>query len=225
MPPVPRDLCFSVKRHETAAIDGPSGSGKSPERKSQLATIGRMYRLLGRLASVPGYWALVVAVGILPMIWQYAYAKPFGLIIQHAAAGRVEKYWSVLLLRWLQLKLRWAIRREFFGHILDLPVSYYENNHSGDIISRLSNDVREMTNGLAWSSTHVFSTVSSGVFACIVIGLINWKSMLVAIVFGLLYSRWADRHGNRQEALGEAAKTFTDLLAGTWVISIFGLQQ
>lgn len=58
----------------------------------------------------------------------------------------------------LSLLVTSRIRRVIFNHLIDLPSSYYKENQSGDIISRILNDI----NGIQIAVLHLFESLIFG---------------------------------------------------------------
>lgn len=57
-------------------------------------------------------------------------------------------YFQRLLMAWLNLRVVENIRNVFYAHVLRLPVSFYDKNKTGDVVSYLVRDVNEVQGGL-----------------------------------------------------------------------------
>ena len=78
------------------------------------------------------------------------------------------------------------IRNKLFRVILRLPVSYVEQTHSGDTISRLTNDIDTMRNAYSWQLRMILVTLLSGLGSALVMLLLDWKVSILLISIGLI---------------------------------------
>ena len=98
-------------------------------------------------------------------VWYYA-----GLMILFYVASAVLSYaLSILMLRIAQ-RMAARMRQQVFDRLLSLPVSYFDRNQAGDIISRVSYDI------------DVISTSVSNDFVQVVAGLVTVIGSLVMMV-------------------------------------------
>lgn len=123
------------------------------------------------------------------------------------------------------------IRKDLFEHIQRLPLKYIENQHSGDLISRLTNDVQTAENAYGWQLAMILMALIAGIGAIIMIFQLNWKLAIIAILLGganvlinTLFVKPLQRISDEaQKALSSATQKLTDMLAGSQVIRIFNL--
>lgn len=125
------------------------------------------------------------------------------------------------------------IRRILFYHVQRLPVKYYENQHSGDVISRLTNDVLKAKEVYKSSMSGFLSCLISGAGSGIIIFANDWRLGSVIIVIGLInilinsfYIQPLRKAGKEvQKNISTCTQNISDILAGTHVIRIFNLQK
>ena len=83
-------------------------------------------------------------------------------------------------------RVLYRLRKNLFGHMQDLPVTFFQQNKAGDIIARINSDTEKLNNFLSGS---IFQFVSS-FFTFIGIGIfiffLNWQLALVVWVAVLL---------------------------------------
>jgi subfamily B ATP-binding cassette protein MsbA len=73
------------------------------------------------------------------------------------------------------------IRRQVFNHLLDLPLRYYDVRQSGEVVSRVTNDVtvlQDTSNALK----DVASAVTTLVFVLVVMFTRSWKLTLLVLI-------------------------------------------
>ncbi|SHF73799.1 ATP-binding cassette, subfamily B [Caldanaerobius fijiensis DSM 17918] len=125
------------------------------------------------------------------------------------------------------------IRKRLFEHIQKLKMSYIEGQHSGDLISRLTNDVQTAESAYSWQLLMLMMSLVSGIGSGIIIFYMNWKVALIAIVIGLantyVYSLFTNplrkTSDEVQKALSKATQKLSDILAGTHVIKLFNISK
>jgi len=123
------------------------------------------------------------------------------------------------------------MRKRLFSHIQRLPMSYIENQHSGDLISRLTNDIQTAENIYSWQLLNPLTAIIGGIGSGIIIFTLNWKLGLIAVGFGLLtlilntfFIKPIQKISDEvQKSLSNLTSKLSDILAGTSVIRIFNL--
>ena len=68
----------------------------------------------------------------------------------------IARYLALFYLVILRNKVIQDIRKKIFNKMLDLPISYFSNERKGDLISRMSNDVKEVEWSLMASLEAIF---------------------------------------------------------------------
>ena len=125
------------------------------------------------------------------------------------------------------------IRKTLFKKIELLPMKYIESHHSGDLISRLTNDVSTAENAYSWQINMVLMSLISGIGSGAVLIFMNWKLALIAVVFGLLnvlvnakYVKPIKKASDEvQKALSDSTQKLSDIIAGTHIIRIFNMSK
>lgn len=125
------------------------------------------------------------------------------------------------------------LRKALFEHIEALPVGQIENKHSGDLISRLTNDIQAAESAYSWQVLMVLMSFISGVGSGIVIFVIDWRLALLAIFLGAMNTlantmfikplkRVSDKVQNQLSGLNQK---LTDMLGGIQVIRMFSISE
>lgn len=121
------------------------------------------------------------------------------------------------------------LRMTVFHHIQKLPVSYFENTHSGDSMSRINNDLGVIENAFTGNIRSILSLLISGGSSAIIMLLLDWRlaSLLIAMGFISTYvnTRFAKPLRQISAAIQKSAGTQVELLsemiAGTQVSRMF----
>ena len=75
------------------------------------------------------------------------------------------------------------IRQDAFDKLQDLPINYYDQNQSGDIITKVSNDVDLISNSLANFVNQMISSIIMLIGSAIMMFYMNWALALLVILF------------------------------------------
>ena len=125
------------------------------------------------------------------------------------------------------------VRMLAFNHTLRLPVRFFERTHSGNVLSRLTNDIEAMQKAYREHTPGVLHTVLGGIGSAVIMFLLDWRlSMFVIVisaassVLNIAFTRPLRRLGDRiQDSLGKATECISDVIAGIRVLKIFGLRD
>ncbi len=125
------------------------------------------------------------------------------------------------------------IRNKIYSKILVLPLSYYSDERKGDIISRVSNDVKE----IEWSIMRSIETVFRDPFTVIFyLGTMIWMSpeltvfLLILLpvsgaIIGLVGRSLRKDSKNAQSKLGDILATVEESLSGLRIIKAFTAEK
>lgn len=145
----------------------------------------------------------------------------------------VAMFVSSYAINWVGNKLVMDLRDEMFSKLLSLPTRYYDDHATGNLISKLTFDVTQVTNA---ATTVVTVVVRDSI---VMIGLLgwlfylNWKltllSLLMAPVIMLIISIISKRMRNNsrdtQEAMGSVTQVIEESISAHKVVKLFGGQQ
>lgn len=94
-----------------------------------------------------------------------------------------------------------------FGHLQVLPFSFYQNNSSGELLARTSDDPDTLHNFLAWEGSTFMASAQGVVIYSIVLLFIHPYLMITSVVLGILFY-WASNYvGARTRAASADART------------------
>ncbi len=125
------------------------------------------------------------------------------------------------------------LRKKVYRKLVDLPVSFFSNERKGDIISRLTNDVKEVEWGVVGAIEMLFKHPFYIIVYITSLLLISWKltlfSVLILPVSGYIISRIAKRLKSTaqkgQKKLGEVINVIEETLGGLKVIKAFNAEN
>ncbi|MBI5232414.1 MAG: ABC transporter ATP-binding protein [Coriobacteriales bacterium] len=123
----------------------------------------------------------------------------------------------------------YALRNDVFGKLQELPVGYYESVESGDLMSRLINDIEQINSFLSQGFRRVLGSTLALVATLVAMLWINWvlalaTLLVVPVMLGVsrLFGMVARRaFRKRQESIGDVSQTLAEELAGIKVAQAF----
>ncbi len=183
---------------------GPSARMHVEKPKNMAATIGRLLRYIGK-NSVLLIWLLVfMALTTLvdlggPMLQQMAIDTIkvadkglqidleqlfFYLTIMGVAFifGALMSLCQSLLSAKLSQATVYVMRQDLFRKISKLPISYTDTHRHGDIMSRMTNDVENVSNAVSQSITALISCVITIVGAFCMMIYYSWELTLITLI-------------------------------------------
>ncbi len=125
------------------------------------------------------------------------------------------------------------VKLKLFKTILHLPVSYIEQNHSGDTISRLTNDADAMEEAYSWPLRMVLVTLASGLGSALAMFILDWKVSVILIAVGLFSvlinlkqaKLFREINDKIQASLGKYTENLSNILGGFMTIKTLGLEK
>ncbi len=91
----------------------------------------------------------------------------------------IVSYWGHVL----GVKIEHDMRRDIFAHLQSLPFSYFDNNKTGHIMSRIVNDLRDITELAHHGPEDLFISLVMLIGSFIVLVRIEWRLTLILFAF------------------------------------------
>jgi ATP-binding cassette subfamily B multidrug efflux pump len=125
------------------------------------------------------------------------------------------------------------LRRDIDEKINRLPVSYFDKNQQGNILSRVTNDVDAVSNAMQQSFINIVSAVLGIIMAVVMMFYINPLMALISIIMiplSILISRTIVRISQKyfqgmQNALGELNGYVQENMTGFSVLKLYGREK
>lgn len=125
------------------------------------------------------------------------------------------------------------IQENLLDKFMRLPMSYYNNHHTGDLQSRLTSDLTSATNAIAYALISPINFFSFGMVSVIMIAYIHWKISLICVslvlltmlVNGIFLKPMKKVSKETQKSIGKATACYSDIMNGISVIKVFSLQS
>jgi ATP-binding cassette subfamily B multidrug efflux pump len=158
-----------------------------------------------------------------------ALALPFAALVGAAVFAWLTQRGQIMVLGTVGQKALFAVRTDVFDKVQDLSVAFFERTESGDLMSRLINDVDTINSFLSQTFRRVLGSSVSLVATLAGMLLLDWRLALATLLvvplmfaasrlFGLVARRAFRR---RQETLGDVSATLAEELGGIKVAQAF----
>jgi len=126
-----------------------------------------------------------------------------------------------------------SARVRAFQHIVKLPISNFDKQHSGDLLSRCTNDLNTLGRIYTNLVPVLFFGLVLGLVGMISILILNWQLGIFALLIGLLTTFFSttmakplrERSGLIQESLSILTQRLSDLLQSLPVTKMFHLEE
>jgi ABC-type multidrug transport system fused ATPase/permease subunit len=137
------------------------------------------------------------------------------------------------LLGWFSKKTMTGVRVDLFQHITGLPISSFEDQHSGDLISRGTNDLTVIERTFNVLIPNLMLGFVLGIVGVVLILDLDWRLGVMALVLGIITTFMSlglarplrTRSEMVQKSLGSVTERLTDLLQGLPVTKMFHLEE
>lgn len=164
----------------------------------------------------------------------------FGVILKNAgmlggliAVVVVFQYLSSLLINFASFRTIRDLRRFAFKKINDVPLSYIDSSSRGDLMSRVGNDVDQISDGLIQGFSQLFSGVVTIVGTLAFMISYNWIIAAVVVVLTPLSLFVAyfiakgchDMFAMQAKKRGELSGFVTEMLTNQKTVKLFGYEK
>ncbi len=139
---------------------------------------------------------------------------------------------SVIMIK-VSKKISFAMRKEVFGHLLSLPVGYFDKNQTGDIVSRLSYDIDTVNASLSSDLLQICTSAITIIGSFAMMCFISPKLILIFAVT-LPISIWFIKYRaqkvrplfrKRSSKLGELNGYAEEMLSGQKSIKAYNREE
>ena len=155
------------------------------------------------------------------------------LLVGASLLSNITRYLSQTILVRMRTHIMKKLRTDLFRKVSTMDVGFYHTQQKGDIISRISNDVTEVQNGVADSFHMIFRE------PLLIIGFISYcfylspKLTLVTLItiplsglaIGALAKRLRKKAVETQSLMGRIVSHFDEAISGIRIIKGFNAQK
>ena len=164
----------------------------------------------------------------------------FGIILKNAgilggliAAAFLTQYLSNLCINFASFRTIRDLRRNAYAKLNDVPLSYIDSNSHGDLMSRVGNDIDQISDGLIQGFSQLFSGIVTIVGTLAFMIWYNWLIALIVVLLtplSLFVAYFIARGCHNMFALqakkrGEMTGLVTEMLSNQRVVKLFGYEK
>lgn len=204
----------------------------APQKRKLLAALGMVVASTALALAGPYVIGSAIDVYIVERKTDGFLTTLLFLLAIYAALGAatfLQNYWMIAVGQ----RTVHAIRARLFRHFHELPISFFDRRQQGELMSRITNDIDNMSQ--TFNST-VIQVVSSTLTLAGAIAVMVFKSLVLTavtlVVVPLMYAgmRWITRRTQvrfreQQRALGEMNGLIEEALSGQKVVKLFSQEE
>ncbi|SFD13456.1 lipid A ABC transporter ATP-binding protein/permease MsbA [Pragia fontium] len=145
----------------------------------------------------------------------------------------ITSYVSTYCLSWVSGKVVMTIRRRLFGHMMNMPVSFFDQQSTGTLLSRITYDSEQVASS---SSGALITVVREGAYILALFSIMfynSWQLSLILVVLAPVVSfviryvskRFRNISKNMQNTMGQVTASAEQMLKGHKEVLLFGGQE
>ncbi len=148
-------------------------------------------------------------------------------------ARGVTSFISAYCLAWVSGKVVMTMRQKVFKHLMFMPVTFFDQNSSGRLLSRITYDSEQVASS---SANALQSVVREGIYIVFLVTTMfyySWRLSLVLFIIGpviavlirVVSKRFRTLSRHMQESMGSMTESAEQMLRGHKVVLSFGGQK
>jgi subfamily B ATP-binding cassette protein MsbA len=167
--------------------------------------------------------------------WMYAgdaderLARFIWLLIVLMIAKNVFGYVQTYFTEYLEQRVLFRIRRDVYAHILDLPLSYFDRERAGHLISKVTYDVSMLRGAVIGVAASVLRNALMTLLALTILLTVSWRLTLLVLCIvpvNVLLIDYVGRKLKRrsrraQEGMADMTASLEETIAGVRVVKAF----
>jgi ATP-binding cassette subfamily B multidrug efflux pump len=193
--------------------------------------LGLLSILAATAIQVTNPWVLKLAVDDLTTAVTRRKLVIYGLVLLGlTAVGGIFRFLTRRLIIGISRHIEYDLRNDFLQHLQRFPVSFYNANRTGDLMSRATNDLNAVRMMVGPSVMYSASTLLTFIVAIVLMLSIDWQLTLVALTplplvslavffFGQAIHRRFERI---QAQLSDISAVVQEALSGVRVVRAYG---
>jgi subfamily B ATP-binding cassette protein MsbA len=142
-------------------------------------------------------------------------------------------FFSSYSLRIVARRVVETMRKQVFAKLMMLPVSFFDANSNGYLVSKMTYDIERLSNVVTRSALNVLRDVLTVIGLIAYMLYLDWRLTLVFAVVTPLMGMYLGRTTPKlranakkvQQAVGEITKTAEEAIAAQRIVKIFGAQN
>ena len=133
----------------------------------------------------------------------------------------------------IMMRATWQLREDVEAKISRLPLSYFDKVQRGELLSRVTNDIDNITQTLQQSLSQALTSVLTVIGVLVLMFSISWQLAIVALValpfmgviFGVIGPKSQKQFGIQWKKMGRLNARVEESFSGHALVRVFGREQ
>jgi len=151
-----------------------------------------------------------------------------GLMLVRGVSGYVSSY----CISWVSGKVVMQMRRRLFGHMMRMPVAFFDQQSTGTLLSRITYDSEQVASSSSSALVTVVREGASIIGLFIMMFYYSWQLSVILVIIAPIVStvirvvskRFRNISKNMQNTMGQVTTSAEQMLKGHKEVLIFGGQ-
>ncbi|WP_045046362.1 lipid A ABC transporter ATP-binding protein/permease MsbA [Rouxiella chamberiensis] len=152
-----------------------------------------------------------------------------GLMLVRGVSGYISSY----CISWVSGKVVMQMRRRLFGHMMRMPVAFFDQQSTGTLLSRITYDSEQVASSSSSALVTVVREGASIIGLFIMMFYYSWQLSVILVVIAPIVStvirvvskRFRNISKNMQNTMGQVTTSAEQMLKGHKEVLIFGGQS
>ena len=155
------------------------------------------------------------------------------LMITVYVLSALLSYLLTVVMSLVSKRVTYSMRKDVFEHLSHLPVSYYDKNQTGDIISRISYDIDTINASLSNDVLQIGASIITVIGSFIMMCTINVQLLVIFIItvpVTVFFTKYKTKNvqplfKKRSKTLGELNGYAEEMMSGLRTIKVYGNEK
>ena len=142
-------------------------------------------------------------------------------------------YLSMYMTISLEQSVLYRVRNDLYGKTQMLPLSFFDREKTGHLISRITNDVTNLRGVVVGSLTSIVQNGLMAVIAIAIVFLTSWKLSLLTLILlptnvlliGIISRKLRKKSMRAQERMADMTSVLQETISGVRVVKAFGMEE
>jgi ATP-binding cassette subfamily B multidrug efflux pump len=156
-----------------------------------------------------------------------------GIVLMLYVAGSVLNWLQGYVINVIMVRAMWQLRESVEAKVNRLPLAYFDRVQRGELISRVTNDIDNITQTMQQSLSSVVTSVLTVVGVLVMMFSISWQLALVTLVslplmgviFGIIGPKSQAAFGTQWRKVGRLNARVEESFSGHALVKVFGREE
>jgi ATP-binding cassette, subfamily B, multidrug efflux pump len=156
-----------------------------------------------------------------------------GIVLMLYVASSVLNWLQGYVINVIMVRAMWQLRESVEAKINKLPLAYFDRVQRGELISRVTNDIDNITQTMQQALSSVVTSVLTVLGVLIMMFTISWQLALVTLVslplmgviFGIIGPKSQEAFGTQWRKVGRLNARVEESFSGHALVKVFGREE